>query len=169
MSKNVRRLSYAAIAAAIVFVVTWVLKVPIPGTSGYINLGDSMIYFSAYMLGGPLGAAAASIGSALADLASGYAVYIPATFILKGLMGLSFGMMAFRKKLGLYTAAAFIGGAIMTVGYAIFETIVFGFAYAVTSIPWNLVQWAGGVIVALVLYPVAQRIQRVTPFDELQR
>jgi uncharacterized membrane protein len=168
MSTKIRKLTYTSIAAALIFVVTWGLKVPVPGTSGYINLGDSMIYISAYLLAGPLGAAAAAIGSALADLAAGYAAYIPATFIIKGLMGLAFGAIAYRKKLAPYIAAAILGGAIMTVGYAVFETAVFGFAYATTSLPWNIGQWVGNVIVAAALYPLLQRVQKVARLDNLK-
>jgi uncharacterized membrane protein len=56
-----------------------------------------MIYISAFLLG-PVAAAAAAIGSALADMAGGYAVYIPATLIIKALWGL-FSLCSAEKGL----------------------------------------------------------------------
>ena len=167
MSKSIRRITYAAIAAAIVFVATWVFKIPIPGTQGYINLGDSMISLSAFLLG-PLAAVAAGIGSAFADLAGGYAVYIPATFIIKGLMGLIFGLLIKKRTLARYAFSCVIIGFIMVSGYVLYEICLFGFAYAVTSIPYNLAQVGGNVAAALVLYPVAVRVLKVAHFEELK-
>ncbi len=167
MNKGIRRISFGAIAAAIIFVATWVFKIPIPGTQGYVNLGDSMIYFSACLLG-PYASVAAAIGSAIADLAGGYAIYIPVTIVIKGLMGLVVGLMSKKGSFALYAAACIISGAIMTIGYALFELPVFGIAYAVTSIPFNLAQWGINVVVAVALYPVIIRIQKVTRFDELR-
>jgi uncharacterized membrane protein len=157
MSKRIRIITYSAVSAAIIFIATWVFKIPIPGTSGYINLGDSMIYISAYLLG-PVAAAASAIGSALADLAGGYAVYIPATFIVKGLMGLVFALLSKKRSFAPYIVACVIGGAIMTAGYFVYEICVFGIAYALTSVPYNLAQWGGNVVVAAALYPVAGRV-----------
>lgn len=44
---------------------------------GYVNLGDCAVLISAWMLGPLYGGAAAGIGSALADLLSGYAHLCP--------------------------------------------------------------------------------------------
>lgn len=168
MIKNIKRISYTAIAAAIIFIVTWTIKLPVPATSGaYINLGDAMIYLSAYLLGGPIAAVAAAIGSALADTVAGYVIYVPATFVTKGLMGLIFGYMVKNKNLPMYIVACIVGGAVMTAGYALYETALFGFTYALTSLPFNLIQWAGGDIVAVLLYPVAQRLHKTVHLDAL--
>jgi uncharacterized membrane protein len=43
---------------------------------------------------GPFAAISAAIGSALADLIVGYSLYMPATFLIKGLMGLISGFRA---------------------------------------------------------------------------
>lgn len=168
MSKNVRRISYTAIAAAIVFVVTRIIVFPV-GTSGaYVNFGDMAIYLTSYLLGGPIAAAASAVGSALADLTAGGAIYAPATFIIKGLMGLTAGLLMKKKKFWVYALACLLGGAIMTLGYALYETTIFGFTVAIANAPLNLVQWGAGIVIAAILYPVAVRIQKVTHFDELQ-
>lgn len=159
--ENIRKITRSAVTAAVVFVVTWLVRIPIPGTSGgYVNLGDVIIYVAAFILGGPIAAAAAAVGSALADTAAGAAIYIPATFIIKGLMGLTVGLLCTGKKFTAYSLACILGGAIMTAGYGLYELAVFGASYALASLPYNLIQWAGSVIVAVVVFPALNRVTR---------
>ena len=47
-------------------------------------IGDALVLMSAFLLGPVYGTAAAGIGSALADLLTGYAYYAPGTLIIKG-------------------------------------------------------------------------------------
>ena len=79
------RLVLAALFAALTFVATNIIRVPIPATDGYINLGDCVVLLGAFLLGPVYGAAAGGIGSALADILSGYAVFAPGTFVICGI------------------------------------------------------------------------------------
>ena len=88
--KITRLLSLTAVLAAFCCVATLVLVIPSP-TGGYMNLGDTIVLLSCYLLGPAYGAASAAFGSALADLLAGYASYVPATFVIKGLMALLAG------------------------------------------------------------------------------
>ena len=76
----------AALFAALTYVATNIIRVPIPATDGYINLGDCVVLLGAFLLGPVYGAAAGGIGSALADILSGYAVFAPGTFVIKALI-----------------------------------------------------------------------------------
>ena len=58
----------AALMAAMACVATMVIKIPIPATGGYINLGDCIVLLSGIILGPVYGGIAAGLGSALADL-----------------------------------------------------------------------------------------------------
>lgn len=78
---------------ALVFVLTFIIKIPIPFTSGYIHLGDSMIYISVMVLGPFYGALASGIGSMLSDIIGGYAHYALPTFVIKSLMALIMGLI----------------------------------------------------------------------------
>ena len=82
----------SAMFAAMVCVATLVIKFQI-SIGGYINLGDCVVLLAGWML--PPGASflAAGIGSAAADALLGYAVYIPATFLIKGLMAVIAGCL----------------------------------------------------------------------------
>ncbi len=167
MNTNIRKITYTAIAAAIVFIVTRIVTIPFGTTGAYINIGDISIYFVAYLLGGPLAAIAAGIGSALSDVSLSYVVYAPATLVVKGLMGLTAGTLMKSGRFPAYIAACVIGGAIMTLGYALFETFVFTFPVAIADVPPNLIQWGGSVVIAVILYPVVKRIKATTHFERL--
>lgn len=63
--KRIRKLAFGGVFTALIAVATMFLKLPVPITSGYVHLGDGMIFAaSAYL--GPWGAVAGALGSALA-------------------------------------------------------------------------------------------------------
>ena len=147
--------------AAVIFVITFLVKIPMPiASGGYLNIGDAPVYLSASLLGGPAGMIAAALGSALADLTAGYVIYIIPTAIVKGLMGLVCGKLMEGSGFARFLTASVIGGAIMTCGYAAFETAMFNLNQAIASAPFNIIQWICGVIVAAAFYPVVPRIKR---------
>ena len=77
----------AALFASLVCVATMIVKIPSP-MKGYLNLGDCVVLLCGWLLSPLYGFLAAGLGSALADLFSGYIIYAPATFIIKGGMAL---------------------------------------------------------------------------------
>ena len=97
MKNKTLRLVMAALLTAMTCVATMVIKIPITATGGYINLGDCIVLLSGILLGPLYGGLAAGIGSALADLFSGYVAFAPATFLIKGIMAVIVG--AFVKDL----------------------------------------------------------------------
>ena len=70
---STKKIIMAGLFAALIFVATRFTATPVPFIlkSGYIHAGDGVILLGAYILGGPLGALASAIGSALADLSAG--------------------------------------------------------------------------------------------------
>lgn len=146
--------------AALVFAVTYFIPpIPVPNSVGYVNLGDAVIYCAAMLVGPSWAAAAAAIGSALADWAYGAAFYIPATIIIKGLMGFVCALIIRKANYKRFLLATIIGGAIMACGYFVYEWVFLGWVKAVASSPFNLIQWAGGVLAANVLYYPVKRIK----------
>ncbi|MDR0885777.1 MAG: ECF transporter S component [Clostridiales Family XIII bacterium] len=168
INSKVAKTTITALFAALTFVVTFIVRIPIPFASGgYLNIGDSVIYIAAGILGGPLGALSAGIGSALSDLLAGYTLYAPATFIIKALMGLAAGFIAKNGKYQTFVIASIVGGAIMVAGYFTFEIFfIYGLnlKLALTAAGFNAIQWAGGVIVAAALYPAIKlALQKAYP------
>ena len=90
---KLRKLVVTALLMALTCVATMVIQVPSP-MNGYVNLGDCIVLLSGWLLGPVWGFAAGGIGSALADLLSGYAHYIPGTLIIKGLMAVMAALIA---------------------------------------------------------------------------
>ena len=88
-SRTLHTLVLAALMAALCTLLTLVIRIPSP-MGGYLNLGDCAVLLSAWLLGPAAGAAAAGLGSALADLL-GYPLYAPATLVIKALMAAAAG------------------------------------------------------------------------------
>lgn len=97
MDKNIRKYVLTGLMTALVFILTFIIKIPVPYTSGYIHLGDSMIYISVIVLGPFLGAFASGVGSMLSDILGGYAQYALPTLIIKSIMALCMGFILKSK------------------------------------------------------------------------
>ena len=144
MNKKTKKLTTCAIFAAIICVVTTFVAVPAPAI-GNINMGDAFIICASLILG-PLGAVAAGIGACLADLFAGYAIYAPATLIIKALMALAcyYSFLWFtkitKKPAISRFVASLIAEIIMVLGYFAYESVIYGITASVASIPFNLIQ-----------------------------
>ena len=156
-SENVKKLTLAGALAALTTVFTLLIQIPSP-TKGYINLGDTVVNLSAWILGPLYGGAAAGIGSAMADLISGYTVYAPATLIIKAAMAVA-AFYVYRqaaktwKSLPARTASAIAAEVIMVLGYAVFAGFLYGSAEtALLTVPENLVQGTIGAAISVTLY-----------------
>ncbi|MBQ3176681.1 MAG: ECF transporter S component, partial [Clostridia bacterium] len=101
MKTMTQKIIFSSMLAALVCVVTMVIKIPSP-LSGYLNPGDCIVLLSGWLMPPLYGFLAAAVGSALADIFSGYMLYAPVTFLIKGIMALlaSLGYSLLRKKAG---------------------------------------------------------------------
>ena len=154
--KKMQMLVITALFAATICVTTFIVKIPSPATNGYFNLGDCFVILSGMLLGPVYGSLAAGLGSALADILSGYAQYAPATFIIKALMALSvcFIIKAFKGKAQIVSrlCSGFVAEAIMVLGYFGYEAIILGYGIAAAgSIFSNVMQGLIGIIAALAI------------------
>ncbi|MHA1294538.1 MAG: ECF transporter S component [Promethearchaeota archaeon] len=155
-------ISIVGIFAALICVLTLIIRVPVPATGGYINIGDIGVMITAILFGPIIGCLAGGIGSALADLI-GYPVYTIPTLIIKGLEGFVIGMIANPKKehSNIYrdVIAVLIGGSIMVLGYFIFQAFIFnlGIPSALVELPGNLIQFTVGAIAAIIFALTARK------------
>ena len=146
-SKVVSKIVLTALFAALVYVATSIIRYPTFGTQGYINIGDTIVLLSAWLIGGVYGALAAGIGSALADLLAQYVTYVPGTFIIKFLMALVAYLIftAFKKtninKVVAYILSGVVAELIIVFGYFLYESTILGYGLAAAaSIPSNAIQ-----------------------------
>ena len=178
-TKALYKLVFTALFAALTCIATMMIQIPSP-TGGYKNAGDALVFLSGWLLGPWLGGLAGGVGSALADLLSGYAYYVPGTFLIKGLEGVvcallfrlfckllqskkkhpespdagtdSFGYgLGFRLLFRFLSALA--GCIIMVGGYFFYAALLLGKGYeaALSSLPGNVVQSVLGLLLAMVL------------------
>lgn len=152
-----RRLSPAMIALmsvliALTAVFTIVLQIPIPATQGYWNLSDAAITFAALAFGPWVGAVAGGVGTALADLATGYAQYAPISLLAHGLEGFLIGWLGRgrRSVSGMIVAWA-AGAAAMVLVYLLGGTVLKGFPAAVAEVPFNVIQAVMGAVIGIPL------------------
>ncbi|MGI6153187.1 MAG: ECF transporter S component [Christensenellaceae bacterium] len=159
--EKTNKLTMMAVFTALVFVVTFLVRIPVPGTGGaYLNFGDVVIYIAAFTIGGPYAAVAAALGSMLTDVVAGAAVYALPTLIIKGAMALVFGMIVKKRSFARYALASAVCGGVMACGYGLYEYAMFGAEYMLAALPFNLIQWAGAAAAACAFYPAARRIQK---------
>ena len=152
-------IALSGMMAAIIFVATYFLKIPM--NIGYIHLGDGFILISAAVLGWPA-VVAAALGSMLADLFAGYTIYMLPTFIIKGAAAAIAVIASRRHSQPMQMFYMLIAEAAMVVGYFLTEWFILGFglAAATADILGNVLQGLSGVAIWALLMPVVKRIQK---------
>ena len=160
-NNTTQRIVMAALLAALTCVATMIIKIPSP-LKGYLNLGDCVVLLAGWMLSPTYGFLAAGLGSALADTFSGYVIYVPATFVIKGLMALIafYGFKLLHSKLGNISSriiSGIVAEVVMVAGYFIFEGFLYGFGPSLVNIPANVIQGVAGLIIGTILVKVFEK------------
>ena len=161
MNTKTKKIVMAALMAALACVATMIIKIPSP-LKGYLNLGDCIVLTAGWLLSPTYGFLAAGLGSALADVFSGYVTYAPATFIIKGLMALIafYGFKLLNKKIGNLPSriiSGILAEIVMILGYFVFEGFLYGFIPSAVNIPANGVQGIAGLIIGVILIKVFEK------------
>lgn len=127
---NAKQITLVALAMAVVCIATMVIQIPIP--LGYMHLGNCCILLISVFLDTVTGTLASGIGSAMADLLSGYPQWIIPTLIIKGLMGYTVARISKKdkKRAGIISIRMFLATAsgilIMIMGYTLFGMLLYG-------------------------------------------
>ncbi len=157
MRTRTQRIASAALLAALIFIATRFIQLPLPAV-GYVNMGDGLVILAGWMLSPGYGFLAAGIGAALADVLSPFVIYAPVTFAIKGLMAVIvhfvFKTLKQKNRFAVGVAGGMLAEIVMIVGYLLFEGALYGFKTAIVSIPFNAIQGLVGVVVGVVLISV---------------
>lgn len=161
MKNTTQKIVIASMFAALVCVATMIIKIPSPLT-GYLNLGDCIVLLAGWILSPVYGFLAAGIGSALADIFSGYMLYAPATFLIKGLMAICAfyvfqGLHKRTKKPLARIGSGCLAELLMVLGYYLFEVCLYGFQAPLVNIPVNAVQGVAGLLMGLILIQIFEK------------
>ncbi len=156
MKSTTQKIVLSSLFAALICVATFIIVIPASAVGGYLNLGDGFVLTAAWTLSPLFGCLAAAIGSALADVFSSYFIYAPATFFIKGAMALvAFSLFKFLNRRYSKPLSALLSGfaaeVLMVLGYFLYEGILYGFIPSLVNIPFNAIQGAVGLVVALLL------------------
>lgn len=140
-NQRLRLFVLAAVFLALIFILTAIVQIPLPAGTGYIHLGDMMLYLAASMLPLPYAIAAASLGEALADVATGYAFFAPATLVIKAVMVLCLTSKRSTLLCGRNVVAVFGSGLFGVWAYYLYESIIYGsFVSPLAAIPMELLK-----------------------------
>ncbi len=165
------RVGIVAAFATLAFVGTMIIRIPIPVTGGYFNLGDTFVMAAGLLYGPLVGGLVGMLGPAAAD-AIGFPQFILATAVVKGIEGLAVGVIAKNSRQSRLRPllAVTVGIVILVAGYYIFEAILY--PAMATAIPFfgvtdakaalaeiapNLLQ---GVLSAMVAYGIYKAFNR---------
>ncbi|MBN2898558.1 MAG: ECF transporter S component [Clostridia bacterium] len=139
-----RELVLCGLLTALVFVSTRFINIrlPISVNGGLIHMGNTMLFMIAIIFGKKRGAIAGAFGMGLFDILSGWLLWAPFTFVIRGAMGYIVGYAAEKHANLLYTVLAIIvSGFVMIGGYYVTEGLLYGNWIApATSIPGNVIQ-----------------------------
>lgn len=173
-SKNIStspayRIVSVSVLTAVTAVFTLLIRIPIAPTRGYINLGDVAIFFTAFTFGPITALISGGLGTAIADLLSGYAQWAPISLVIHGLQGLAAGLIVrkhliqfqkntanaaefdeYREKSGrkmvVSLTAGLVGTIIMVGLYFLSGAALYGIGPAAFEVPGNIIQCAVGFI-----------------------
>lgn len=164
-NKTVFNIIKCALFAALCMLGTCLIVVPLP--LGYINIGDVFVLLTGWCLGF-YGVVAGALGSALADLISGYVVYAPTTFAVKGLVALVCFVLynalqkAFKSDKTDILAriiSAIVAELVMIGGYFLFESILYGVATAAVNIVNSAIQASICIVLAVIVVSIMAKIR----------
>ena len=152
--KHIKFICISAMFAALAFAATFLIKIPL--AIGYVHIGDGIVFLASALLPAPYAMVATAVGVGLADLCSGYVIYIPITALIRILTVACFSRK--REMLSARNCIGLAGGILIcAVGYWAFEAI---FVYesaiaALAGIPFNLAQSAVGAVLYAVVAKTA--------------
>lgn len=152
------KLTINALGIAMVAIATMFLQFPIP--LGYAHLGNCFILLFAIFFGPSTGLITAGIGSALADLLTGYTLWVIPTLIIKSLMGYLIGKIASQDtnkslKSKYVFLASIVGIVEMIAGYTIAGAILEqSIPAGVAQIPGLSIEGLVGIVLFYGLYGI---------------
>ncbi len=131
-----------SVNAAIIFVLTFFVKIPYANGAGYFNFSDALILFSTAFFSPIEGIIGGIIGTCIADILSGYSAFAPFTALAKGLEALLFYVLLYLLKNRKYLKyiSFFISPLIMVLVYFVSYILLFNIEYALSSSIFDVVQ-----------------------------
>lgn len=150
--KKTKLLTVSALFAAMTYIATMFIKLPVPLTGGYVHVGDAFIYLAATILPAPYAMMSGAVGAALADATGGFYTYILPTAIIKALLIVPFPKYNTKIISVRTVVGALIASVIGIAGYFVTDWALYGsLATAVANSVAGLVQPLAAILIFLLL------------------
>ena len=170
-SFSIKKLAFLGVFTCLVFLATYLLK--IPHAVGYTNLGDTIIFACAMLFNPLFSFIAGGLGSSIADLVSGYAIYAGPTFLIKGLEGLLASCIArtlaktkFNKHFSIIFSVI-VGGIIMVAGYFLTNTLLYDLSAGTAGLLNDLIQMGINSVLGYIITVFLSKSKALKDFTEI--
>lgn len=163
-SFSTREIVFTGLMTALVFIATFVPHIPIP--LGYAHLGDAVIFLLALLVPRRPALIAACLGSALADLLGGFALWAVPTIVIKyGMAEIVYRIAPQGRAIGQgrIVTALLLSSLWMAFAYTLVGAVLYdGLIAALTSTPGLIVEGIVNSVIALLLLPMLRgRMPRI--------
>ena len=156
MNHRLQEITLIGLGIAVVFCGTYFFIIP-NQLGGYMNLGDGFILLFSSVVSPLGGFLIGGVGSAIADIVSGYGLYAPFTLIIKGFAGFLVAKLFHRMS---STWLLYILGCMtVIVGYFMVDWFLQGsIVVALIGIFTNLMQTLCGFVIAMCLHKLVLKL-----------
>lgn len=120
--EKIKLLCMSGVLTSVVFLFTAYLH--IPSHTGYTHIGDGFIYLAACILPLPYAMFVGSVGAMLADCLTGFAIWAPASVIIKILTVLLFSRKTKKIVSAVNMVALVFAGVVCTLGYYLYDALL---------------------------------------------
>ena len=155
-SFSTREIVFTGLMTALVFIATFVPHIPIP--LGYAHLGDAVIFLLALLVPRRPAIIAACLGSALADLLGGFALWAVPTIVIKyGMAEIVYRIAPQGRAMGQgrIVTALLLSSLWMAVAYTLAGAVLYdGVTAALAATPGLLAEGIVNSIAAFLLLPM---------------
>ena len=158
---NTKQMTILAVMIALNVALSYIVRIPVPATNGFVNLVEAGIFLTAILGGARNGMIVGGLSGLLLDLLAGYPQWMIFSFLIHGVEGLIVGYFGYQKNLISQVIGLVLGSLIMIIGYLLAGAFLYNWAAGFASIIGNMAQTVMGVIIALVLIPVFKRLPQI--------
>ncbi|MBS9338609.1 ECF transporter S component [Fructobacillus sp. M2-14] len=154
-----RRITTIAVLVALNVAISYFIHIPVPATSGFINLVEAGVLFAGLSYGRKSGFIVGALSGALLDLLAGYPQWLLFSFLIHGLEGYIAGI-AVKGKTSKKILFAVLSIMIMLLGYTLAGSFLYNWPAGIASIPTNTIQGIAGALVAFFLLKAINQYQK---------
>ncbi|MCI1689925.1 MAG: ECF transporter S component [Leuconostoc mesenteroides] len=158
---HTKQITILATIIAFNIALSYIVKIPVPATNGFVNLVEAGIFLAALLGGARSGLIVGGLSGLLLDLLAGYPQWMIFSLIIHGIEGLIVGYFGYKKHITSQVIGLIIGSFIMVVGYMLAGAMLYNWTAGLAAIIGNIAQAVMGLIVALVLVPVFKKLPQV--------